>query len=86
MKVLVLPEGIDPCGERGEFHTCVTAGPMLSTPLSVCRDQSSNVMASCLGICRSLRELERNAFGDQALLERFREQPFDTLTSAFAVA
>jgi uncharacterized protein (TIGR00290 family) len=30
-----LPEGIDPCGERGEFHTCVTAGPMFSTPLSV---------------------------------------------------
>lgn len=28
-----LPEGIDPCGENGEFHTCVTAGPMLSKPL-----------------------------------------------------
>ena len=24
-----LPEGIDPCGENGEFHTCVVAGPML---------------------------------------------------------
>jgi uncharacterized protein (TIGR00290 family) len=23
-----LPEGVDPCGENGEFHTCVTAGPM----------------------------------------------------------
>jgi uncharacterized protein (TIGR00290 family) len=23
-----LPAGIDPCGERGEFHTCVLAGPM----------------------------------------------------------
>ena len=23
-----LPAGIDPCGERGEFHTCVHAGPM----------------------------------------------------------
>lgn len=23
-----LPAGIDPCGENGEFHTCVTAGPM----------------------------------------------------------
>jgi uncharacterized protein (TIGR00290 family) len=23
-----LPEGIDPCGENGEFHTCVYAGPM----------------------------------------------------------
>jgi uncharacterized protein (TIGR00290 family) len=24
-----LPEGVDACGERGEFHTFVTAGPML---------------------------------------------------------
>lgn len=28
-----LPAGADPCGERGEFHTCVYAGPMFSTPL-----------------------------------------------------
>jgi len=25
-----LPESVDPCGERGEFHTCVLAGPMFS--------------------------------------------------------
>jgi len=25
-----LPESTDPCGERGEFHTCVLAGPMFS--------------------------------------------------------
>lgn len=25
-----LPPEIDPCGERGEFHTCVYAGPMFS--------------------------------------------------------
>lgn len=30
-----LPEGVDPCGERGEFHTCVTAGPMFAAPLRV---------------------------------------------------
>jgi diphthamide synthase (EF-2-diphthine--ammonia ligase) len=23
-----LPEAIDPCGENGEFHTCVHAGPI----------------------------------------------------------
>jgi uncharacterized protein (TIGR00290 family) len=28
-----LPPGADPCGERGEFHTCVTAGPMFSRPV-----------------------------------------------------
>lgn len=30
-----LPEGIDPCGENGEFHTCVVAGPMFSRALTV---------------------------------------------------
>ncbi len=30
-----LPEGVDPCGERGEFHTCVHAGPMLARPLAL---------------------------------------------------
>lgn len=30
-----LPEGVDPCGERGEFHTFVTDGPGFSAPLRV---------------------------------------------------
>ena len=30
-----LPAAVDPCGENGEFHTCVTAGPMFSTPLDI---------------------------------------------------
>ncbi len=30
-----LPASVDPCAERGEFHTCVTAGPMFSKPLDV---------------------------------------------------
>lgn len=30
-----LPDGVDPCGENGEFHTCVIAGPMFSRPLDV---------------------------------------------------
>ncbi|MGB7546639.1 MAG: ATP-binding protein [Terracidiphilus sp.] len=28
-----LPPGTDPCGERGEFHTCVYDGPMFTAPL-----------------------------------------------------
>ncbi len=27
------PQRTDPCGERGEFHTCVYAGPMFAAPL-----------------------------------------------------
>ena len=30
-----LPAGIDPCGERGEFHTCAYAGPMFSGPVHI---------------------------------------------------
>lgn len=30
-----LPAGIDPCGERGEFHTFVVDGPMFSNPIPV---------------------------------------------------
>ena len=30
-----LPAGVDPCGERGEFHTCAWDGPMFSAPVRV---------------------------------------------------
>ncbi len=30
-----LPAGTDPCAENGEFHTCVTAGPMFDRPIPV---------------------------------------------------
>lgn len=32
-----LPGQIDPCGEHGEFHTCVSAGPMFRTALDIAR-------------------------------------------------
>jgi uncharacterized protein (TIGR00290 family) len=28
-----LPEGVDPCGENGEFHTFVFAGPLFREPI-----------------------------------------------------
>lgn len=30
-----LPAGADPCGENGEFHSCVVAGPMLTRRIAV---------------------------------------------------
>lgn len=33
--LLDLPAGIDPCGENGEFHTCVSAGPMFAHALDI---------------------------------------------------
>ena len=29
------PAAVDPCGEHGEFHTCVYAGPMFTVPLAL---------------------------------------------------
>ncbi len=31
----ICPTGVDACGENGEFHTCVTAGPMFARSLAV---------------------------------------------------
>ena len=30
-----LPRQVDPCGENGEFHTLVSAGPMFAEPIDV---------------------------------------------------
>jgi uncharacterized protein (TIGR00290 family) len=30
-----LPAGVDPCGENGEFHTFVHAGPIFSSPIPI---------------------------------------------------
>lgn len=30
-----LPQGVDPCGENGEFHTFVHAGPMFDRPIPI---------------------------------------------------
>jgi uncharacterized protein (TIGR00290 family) len=30
-----LPPGVDPCGENGEFHSFVAAGPMLARPVAI---------------------------------------------------
>ena len=35
-----LPDGVDPCGENGEFHTCVSAGPMFARPVPVQRGET----------------------------------------------
>ena len=35
-----LPAGVDPCGENGEFHTCVYAGPMFDQELPVVLGES----------------------------------------------
>jgi len=35
-----LPAGADPCGENGEFHTCVAAGPMFAHAIALQPGQS----------------------------------------------
>ncbi|WHZ17952.1 MAG: adenine nucleotide alpha hydrolase family protein [Rhodanobacteraceae bacterium] len=36
-----LPAGVDPCGERGEFHTLSHAGPLFNEPLRLERGAST---------------------------------------------
>lgn len=49
-----LPDGVDPCGENGEFHTCVFAGPMFVRPIEVCvgevEDRDGFVFADLLPV------------------------------------
>lgn len=35
-----LPPTVDPCGENGEFHTCVSAGPMFAKPLTLTQGET----------------------------------------------
>ena len=35
-----LPNAVDPCGENGEFHTCVSAGPMFAQPIALERGET----------------------------------------------
>lgn len=35
-----LPPGIDACGENGEFHTCVSAGPMFGSGLALTQGET----------------------------------------------
>jgi diphthamide synthase (EF-2-diphthine--ammonia ligase) len=34
-----LPAGVDPCGENGEFHTCVHAGPIFGDAIALERGE-----------------------------------------------
>jgi len=33
--LLTLPDQVDPCGERGEFHTFAFDGPMFAKPVDI---------------------------------------------------
>ena len=41
-----LPEGVDPCGENGEFHTFIFDGPIFSRPIPFQKGEISEVMFS----------------------------------------
>lgn len=54
-----LPEAVDPCGENGEFHTFVHAGPMYRHPVPVTQGE----------------RVERDGFWFADLLPAFAESP-----------
>ena len=59
-----LPAGVDPCAERGEFHTCVTAGPMFSRPLNIERGEVVEREGFVYGDLVLRGEDDRNRIGD----------------------
>jgi uncharacterized protein (TIGR00290 family) len=44
-----LPAGVDPCGENGEFHTFVHAGPIFSEPIPI--EVGESVMRDGFAFC-----------------------------------
>ena len=88
-----LPAGVDPCGERGEFHSCVVSGPMFERALDGRGWRGGRARGFRLRGCQveewkehlSLSELDRHALRDQPALERVAQQPLDRLPAALAV-
>ena len=35
-----LPDGVDPCGENGEFHSFVFGGPLFARPIPIIRGET----------------------------------------------
>ena len=52
-----LPPASIPCGERGEFHTCVYAGPMFNEPIAA-RDRRDASSATRFVLARSALPVE----------------------------
>lgn len=58
-----LPAGVDPCGENGEFHTCVYAGPMFREQIPIttgdCVERDGFCFADVMASTRSSRPSHR---------------------------
>ena len=60
-----LPAWVDPCGERGEFHTCVVGGPIFSEAIPVTvgertrRAERFQVLRSGAGWCLNMKAVRR---------------------------
>ena len=57
-----LPSSADPCGENGEFHTCVYAGPMFQQPLAL---EPGEVVTREPFVWRDLQLVAEAAIGGQ---------------------
>lgn len=58
-----LPAGVDPCGENGEFHTCVYAGPMFREQILIttgdCVERDGFCFSDVMASTRSSRPSHR---------------------------
>jgi diphthamide synthase (EF-2-diphthine--ammonia ligase) len=55
-----LPPSVDPCGERGEFHSFAYAGPMFSKPIAITSgevvERDGFIFADVLPMSQSIRQ------------------------------
>jgi uncharacterized protein (TIGR00290 family) len=74
-----LPAGVDPCGENGEFHTFVHAGPQFREPLDVevgrVVERDGFVFADALPRAAPTAALVRRLFGEHAPQLAFACEP-----------
>lgn len=56
-----LPPGVDPCGEQGEFHTFVHAGPLFTIPLKF---RQEGVVCKAYSLGKDAKEEVRFWFAD----------------------
>src|SRR2546430_13424152 len=69
-----LPEGVDACGENGEFHTCVVAGPMFSRQASAKSGEHTSELPSQSNLgCRLLLGKKKHpvVYGEGSALRHY---------------
>jgi diphthamide synthase (EF-2-diphthine--ammonia ligase) len=70
-----LPASVDPCGERGEFHTFCFAGPLFHAPIEVETGETSERDGFLFTDVRPATTTDLSGFGPRAAIPALSEAP-----------